>query len=118
MASRQITRLRPSTLLLLIAVVILLCFFYDLSSDGCIRRTPQRSSTGPHARTSTRHHDFDNLLLDQRECEAVFPDLTKGIEEVAKLGPFKLEFRNSVAFQAKIENNEVRRPFFQPVSSL
>jgi hypothetical protein len=116
MASRQITRLRPSTLLVIIVVIIFFGFFYDLNGDGYSRRAPKKTSPGLHAGTSTRHPDFDNLLLDQRECEAVFPDLTKGIDAVTEIGPFKFEFRNSVAFQAKIENDQVRRPFFQPLS--
>lgn len=58
--------------------------------------------------------EFDNLLLTESQCQALFPGLTFEIEREKSFGPFELPFKNRVVLQAKIENDEVK-PMYSPL---
>ncbi len=57
------------------------------------------------------HHMLNSLDLDEEQCRATFPSLTKGIDDLVALGPFTLKQAIDMGpLQARLKNGEASLP--------
>ncbi len=62
---------------------------------------------------------LNSLHLDEETCNAVFPGLTKDIDDMVALGPFKLkQARDMGPLQAKLKDGQVESTVSSPFRSL
>jgi hypothetical protein len=76
---------------------------------------------GRHALHGKQKEPFERLDMTTKECTAVFPGLTKEIEDAVSIGPFELTRKPNYTtgmVQGRIEDGKVRSWNLQVVLSL
>jgi len=55
---------------------------------------------------------LDNLSLNEQQCRAYFPGLTKEVDDMVARGPFEVKQTGDLGpLQGRIKDGRVRRPF-------
>ncbi len=68
-----------------------------------------RNGNSGFSSTKRRQHNRISLNLDENECSAAFPGLTKDIDDSVAGGPFTLrQAKDMGPLQARIKNGQVR----------
>jgi len=94
---------RVTLTLLFVLYVLLYIVDPQIAGDAGVRYAPVSAW---HPRHPTRHL-LDSLGLDEDQCDAAFPGLTKDINDTVALGPFALkQARNFGPLQAKLKNGK------------
>lgn len=83
---------------------------YKLNGSRAGRARKQQPSTQP---PRPPREILNNLSLDEEQCNAYFPGLTKQIEDVVAQGPFEVkQTGDSGPLQGRIKDGQVRDAFF------
>lgn len=110
---RQRLRRRQTTTYLGIGLVLFCVFFIFHPSTASTRSTlfgPPRLKLTPEL--------LNNLSLDEAQCNAAFPGLTKEVDDMVAKGPFIVkQTGDSGPLQARIKDNQVCPPHPPPPST-
>lgn len=100
--ARPSRRLRQMTLILGSCLVFYCLLF--------VSRTPQPHRAAPAGPTRQPPAEIlNNLSLDEDQCNAAFPGLTKEIDDVVAEGPFLVKQTSGLGpLQGRIQNGQVR----------
>lgn len=108
---RQRLRRRQTTTYLGIGLVLFCVFFIFHPSNASTRSTlfgPPRLKLTPEL--------LNNLSLDEAQCNAAFPGLTKEVDDMVAKGPFIVkQTGDSGPLQARIKDNQVCPPIPLPL---
>jgi hypothetical protein len=98
---------RVGRLWILLASCLLLYLGF-LARFQWAQTAPQRSSEQFIPPSLPSPDVFRSLNLDERECKATFPDLTKDLDATVALGPFTLKQAHGKGpLQARIKDGQV-----------
>ena len=111
---RQRRRLRQLTLFLGF-LLVLYCFFF-------VWRSPSTDGGGLGVSTTKLRLTpelLNNLSLDEGQCKAAFPGITKDIDDVVAQGPFKIKQIGDLGpVQARIKDGQLHIIYAQRKSDL
>ncbi|GAB1316267.1 Glycosyl transferase CAP10 domain-containing protein [Madurella fahalii] len=98
---RPSRRLRQTTLILGICLAFYCLIF--------VSRTPQPHHAEPAGPTRRLPAEIlNNLSLDEEQCDAAFPGLTKEIDDVVAEGPFQVKQANGLGpLQGRIQDGQI-----------
>jgi hypothetical protein len=101
---RQNRRPRPRQITLVLGLILA---FYCLIF---VTRAPA-SSKGPSRRKRPPPEILNNLSLDEEQCNAYFPGLTKEVDDAVAQGPFQVKQTGDLGpLQGRIKDGQVRVP--------
>ena len=101
---RQRLRRRQTTMYLGIGLV-LFCFFFAFHPSTASTRS---SLFGPPPRPRLTPELLNNLSLDEAQCNAAFPGLTKEVDDMVAKGPFIVKPTGDRGpLQGRIKDNQV-----------
>jgi hypothetical protein len=110
-------QLRQATLVVgVVLVVYCLVFIWDtpVSSASSTRASWQRKASPPPPPPEI----LRNLSLDEEQCNAHFPGLTKEIDDVVAQGPFPVKQTGKMGpLQGRIKDGKVRACYYSITSS-
>lgn len=102
---RQRRRLRQ--LAVFFGSCLLIYYFFFQTSDAVTDVVASlRSSSSPSSPSPPSTDIFQSLSLTSAQCRATFPGLFKPIDDMVKLGPFKIR-QHSGPLQGKIKDGKV-----------
>lgn len=101
----QLARVRRLWLLLALPVVLYVIFITDIQSV----RNPLRHTPKPPTLANIPSQALYQFLnLNEDECKATFPDLTKDLDATLAQGPFTLKQAHGKGpLQARVKDNQV-----------
>jgi hypothetical protein len=106
MMARRNRQMRQVMYLLGILLVIYF-FLFTISGEAAEPSIWKLQAYSPPRRPA--NHVLNNLSLDEKQCAAAFPGLTKEIDDVVAEGPFKVRDTGDLGpIQARVKDGQVR----------